>query len=103
LTWRNILEFLTQRKRDYGHTFFSPSGEAVLADLCTFCRGVESCWDPDPRKHALAEGRREVWLRIQNTLRLSPEQLYVLHSGGKFLPRDDQTQPDPDLGPINIG
>ena len=86
-------EALTRRKRHYGHTFLGPAGQETLSDLATFCRGHESCWHPDPRIHAVAEGRREVWLRIEHHLNLSVEQLYVLYNGGRFLPRQDQSPP----------
>lgn len=39
-------------------------GEKMLADLNRFCRGNATCFDPDPRIHALLEGRREALLRI---------------------------------------
>lgn len=48
----------------------------VLADLAKFCRANESTFHQDPRVHAVAEGRREVWLLIQNYLNLSIEELY---------------------------
>jgi hypothetical protein len=37
----------------------------ALLDLAEFCRANESCFHEDPRMHAALEGRREVWLRIQ--------------------------------------
>lgn len=46
---------------------------AMLADLSTFCRANESTFDPDPRIHALLEGRREVYLRIINFLSIDSE------------------------------
>jgi hypothetical protein len=97
-----LLEFIRHRKRDYGHAFLSPAGQAVLADLATFCRATESCYNDDARRHAVAEGRREVWLRIQNHLHLTPEQLYIIHSGGKFIPNERQQPPSEDEGIINV-
>ncbi len=51
----------------------------VLKDLALFCRAHESTFHKDDRVHAALEGRREVWLRIQEYLRLTPEQIYMLH------------------------
>lgn len=51
----------------------------VRVDLARFCRAHQSCFDPDPRIHAVLEGRREVWLRMQQHWQLSPEQLAELY------------------------
>ncbi len=45
-------------------------GEKVLADLARFCRANESTYHSDPRAHALLEGRREVFLRICEFLKI---------------------------------
>ena len=69
---------LHNKQRDYNDTFNSESrsAQAVLKDLAEFCRAHTSTFHPDPRVHAALEGRREVWLRIQKYLNLSPEQLW---------------------------
>lgn len=73
------LDFLRGRKRDYQLVFKGgPAGERVLEDLARFCRANETCFHQDPRLHAVLEGRREVWLRIQQHINLSPEQLMSL-------------------------
>jgi hypothetical protein len=53
----------------------------ALIDLAEFCRANESCFHADPRMHAVLEGRREVWLRIQEHLHLTPTQLTALRLG----------------------
>ncbi len=53
----------------------------VLQDLEEFCRVNESTFHADPRIHALLEGRREVWLRIQNYARLTDSELLALRLG----------------------
>lgn len=53
----------------------------VLLDLAEFCRANESCYHEDPRTHARLEGRRDVWLRIQEHLHLTPAQLMALFQG----------------------
>lgn len=72
---------LLERRYAYRATFKGPLAETVLKDLARFCRAHESTFNEDARAHAVAEGRREVWLRIQNHLQLTPEQLWSLYSG----------------------
>lgn len=83
---RATFDFLRRRKRDYQLAFKSPAGQQVLIDLAKFCRANAPAWHNDPRAHALLEGRREVFLRIQNHLNLSPEQLYAIFAGSEFNP-----------------
>lgn len=72
---------LLGRRYAYVKTFEGPLAREVLKDLARFCRAHESTFDADPRVHAGMEGRREVWLRIEHHLKLSPEQLWELYSG----------------------
>jgi hypothetical protein len=83
-----MTEFLEQLKyalfgrRDaFIKTFRGPVAAEVLKDLARFCRAHEPTYHPDARVHSLLEGRREVWLRIQNHLNLTPDQLWELYSG----------------------
>ncbi|ARS27619.1 Bbp19 family protein [Sphingomonas sp. KC8] len=62
--WAYSTTFLSDRAEP------SPHAAVVLADIARFCRADETCFDADPRTHALLEGRREVWLRIQAALKL---------------------------------
>jgi len=48
--------------------------------LAAFCRAEETTFNLDPRVHAVLEGRREVFLRIQNHLNLSSEDLWKKYS-----------------------
>ena len=54
---------------------FTPAQEAVIADLKRFCHAQTPTYSADPREHALREGRREVWLRIQHFLQLTDGQI----------------------------
>lgn len=72
---------LGDRQYAYRKLFQGPHADVVLKDLARFCRAHESTFHPDERAHAVAEGRREVWLRLQNHLKLSPDQLWQLYSG----------------------
>ena len=66
---------LERRQRAYKLCFGSPAGKEVIADLMKFCRANESCYHDDARLHALAEGRREVWLRITEHYTLEIDDL----------------------------
>lgn len=73
--------YLAERRTAYVRTFDTPFGAEVLADLAKFCRAQESTFHPDARVHAVAEGRREVWLRIAQHLNLSEEDLWRAYGG----------------------
>lgn len=80
-----VVNFLGWRRQQYLHTFDNEPGKNVLADLATFCRANESAFHPDPRIHAVLEGRREVFLRIQQHLKLSDEELFEIYGRKKGL------------------
>lgn len=72
----SAMRLLRHRAHAYRVTFTGPHAEHVLADLARFCRACESTFHPDPRAHAVAEGRREVWLRLQHHLKLTDDDLW---------------------------
>lgn len=72
---------LAGRRHAYRQTFKGPLAEEVLKDLARFCRAHRSTFHENERAHALAEGRREVWLRIANHLNMTPDDLWALYSG----------------------
>ena len=76
-----LRQLLMTRRHQYQMCFRSPPGQAVLRDLAPFCRAHRSTFHEDARAHAMAEGRREVWLRIANHLHMTPEELWALYSG----------------------
>lgn len=82
-TMRRLFSFLDQRKRAYQLTFQlnQPANVLVLQDLAKFCRATESTFHPDARLAANLDGRREVFLRIQNHLGLTTEQLLSIYGG----------------------
>lgn len=77
--------YITGRKGAYCRVFNleSRDAEAVLMDLARFCRAHETTVTPNDRATAVLEGRREVWLRIQQHLQLDDETLWLLYSGQK--------------------
>lgn len=85
-----------QLKQAYQMAFAGASGQAVLDDLARFCRANEPCWSEDQRHHARLEGRREVYLRIQNQLKLPVEELLQRRVGQDYtvvkLPAEDENE-----------
>lgn len=69
---------LSGRASAYRDTFINAQGDKVLKDLAAYCRANESTAHPDPNMAARLDGRREVWLRIQQHLRLTDDQLWSL-------------------------
>lgn len=71
-------QFLFARQTAYNAVFRGAHGERVLADLAKFCRSTKSTFHADARMHAVLEGRREVFLRIQQHVNLTQEELWSL-------------------------
>jgi len=82
---------LFKRRQNYRRLFLdgdgnvNPSAEIVLADLKRFCRVETSTVvvSPvtktiDPLAMAMAEGRREVWNRIQQYLQMADREIAQL-------------------------
>lgn len=75
----DLRQILRMRKYSYEQIFTTSAGRAILEDLAKFCRAHETCFRGNEREHALLEGRREVWLRIQQHLKLNDEQLWAIY------------------------
>jgi len=73
-----LVNIFRSRRSDYLTTFNGPVPERVLADLAEFCRARETTFHTDERAHALLEGRREVWLRINKYLNLTDREIQQL-------------------------
>jgi len=73
--------FLSRRREAYRSVFLNPNGDKVLRDLAVFCFANKTTFHDSDRESVLAEGRREVWLRLSAHLNLSPEQLWQLYDG----------------------
>lgn len=79
-----LFERLWNRRNAYHAVFGGDQGMRVLADLREFCRADTSCvvvakdGKIDTHATVLAEGRREVFLRIVETLNLTDAQLLKL-------------------------
>jgi hypothetical protein len=80
-----VKEFLGFRKLAYQRTFVPEDRDNVLVleDLAKFCRAHETTASANDRASCIMEGRREVWLRIQQHLQLSDDQLWKLYHKGE--------------------
>jgi len=91
---QKLLQKVLNRKYAYRRLFLTDDGdpnaeaEVVLADLAKFCKANQSTavvsqksQQVDPIASALAEGRREVWLRIMAHLHLDERLKLNLNEG----------------------
>lgn len=72
-------DFLRSRKQSYRAVFKGVQGERVLSDLAKFCRANKSTFHTDQRIEGALQGRREVFLRIQQHLNLTEDELFTLY------------------------
>ena len=91
-----LFEFIRRRKSQYkqaksaNFAISAPATQNMLIDLADFCRAAETCvavdanGKVDKERTLMLEGRREVWLRMQNHFNLTTEQLYRLATGQQF-------------------
>jgi len=89
---KKLLERIMKRRYAYRRVFLGENGslthdgEIILKDLKKFCRAAESTAvvspvsrQMDPLATAMAEGRREVWLRIMAHLHIDDAILMKLN------------------------
>jgi hypothetical protein len=73
------LKFIFRRKSAYKVAFGGNSGKRVLADLKRYCRANKPTFSgEDSLKAAFLEGRRDVFLRIQEHIHISDQELHNL-------------------------
>lgn len=84
-------DFLIGRSGAYQRVFDVEDQDIriILEDLALFCRAHTSTANSNPHVASRLDGRREVWLRIQQHLRLDNESLWRLYDGRKLVKRDD--------------
>lgn len=92
---KKLLEKILRRRYAYRRLFLgedglSADGQIVLADLAKFCRATQSTAvvspisrSVDPIASAMAEGRREVWLRITAHLHIDERVIFNLNEEEK--------------------
>lgn len=74
--------YLATRRMNYVRTFDGYPPRMVLADLARFCRANASTFHADEAVRNQLVGRREVWLRIQQHIRLNDQELWQLFAEG---------------------
>lgn len=91
----DLLAKLRRRRYAYRRMFLGDNGlnadgQIVLADLAKFCRANNSTAivspvsrSVDPIAMAMAEGRREVWLRLMAHLHIDERVIFNLDEGDK--------------------
>lgn len=67
--------------RSYRLAFGSPAGQEVLRDLIIFCRPNYTTFGDPQLPMKILEGRRQVFLHIQNRVSLEPGELVLLARG----------------------
>ncbi len=75
------LAFFSTHSRAYRQVFNrqSPAAQYVLADLAEFAHANDTTMrSNDPLELARNEGRRQVFLRIQRALNLTPDEMFNL-------------------------
>ncbi len=79
------LDFLGFRKRAYLLAFPKEHHRQnpVLVDLARYCHINEECPHTDPLEIGKWLGRREVFLRIQRHIYLTPEELFAIYGGSR--------------------
>lgn len=71
-----MLKILKGKERAYRLSLGNESGKEVIADLRSYCNGTRSNFNSDPLEMARMEGRREVFMRIVNFMKIDYEQYY---------------------------
>jgi hypothetical protein len=74
-------QYLGARRYAYRSTFKGPLAEVVLRDLARFCHANKSTFHEDKGVQAMLDGRREAWLRIQQHLQMTEDDLWQLLDG----------------------
>lgn len=76
-----VMKMIRRRKFAYNMVFARENKytHVVLTDLARFCRAHETTFHQNDRMHAILEGRREVFLKIQQYLNLTEDEIYQLH------------------------
>ena|SRR5215813_8759740 len=96
---QEALEAFRARRRSYQLAFGSPAGQDILNDLADFCCAAVPCvaaqkgHPVDVHRTMILEGRREVWLRIQKYLNLTPEHIFLLATG-RHVQIEQETEDD---------
>lgn len=81
---QTLKRFIFRRQGAYLDIFTGPRADTVLQDLANFCRAWKTTYTSEDRASYILEGRRQVWLRIQDQLRLTQDELWRLYRDPKL-------------------
>lgn len=82
------IEVAQKVKSYYTACFSSPGGAHVLRDLMGICKArTTTVVAGDPYWTMVNEGRRQVWIHIQDMLGLTAEQIAALYAGMGYAPK----------------
>lgn len=75
------LKYFAEWKAAYQAAFAEAIKGSVFADLAKFCHAYETTVVPGDRDQSyVMEGRRQVYLRIQNFIERTPQELVALYT-----------------------
>lgn len=74
-------QYLASRAKAYQRVYLGTGidGLIVLEDMAKFCKAHETTFHLDPRVSNILQGRHEFWLRVQQHLKLTDEQLWKMY------------------------
>lgn len=76
---QRVLDFFRRRRNYFRQSLMSHAGQQVLSDLQQFCcASATTARGDSAHEMAIREGRRQVWLRIERALNLTPEEMLAL-------------------------
>lgn len=75
------IDDLVRLKRSYREVFSSPAGKRVLRDLAKACHAATTTFDENPNEQSRKEGKRQIFLRIQNMINVPDEEVWSLNNG----------------------
>lgn len=78
------IDHLRQQCANFRQTFDAPTGREVRNWMKDFCRADKSCFHENPYAMAAMEGRRDVWVAINQRLTLEPHELFFALGGQAY-------------------
>lgn len=86
------IDAIRKTKSHYHSCFSAPGGAFVLQDLANFCKAADTTQVfGDPYHSMINEGRRQVWLHIQDLFSLPADKIVMIAAGlyARERPDDD--------------
>lgn len=69
-------KFWQRKQWGYRQAFDNEAGKIVLADLRIYCHATKTAFSSDPLEMARIEGRREVFMRVMDFLKVDYDTIY---------------------------